>query len=93
MLLSFRGIADDRSCNNDSSFFAANSSKLVANTRKLRSGDVITVTVDLSIPQVEISVNEGEFSHVFNLESVGKNKPEQFWFGATFGELFAPTFN
>ena len=55
--------------------------------RKLAVNDIITITVDLQEGYLEISVNNGEFSHKFlnTPSSPLSGDPSGYWFGATFG--------
>ena len=89
-LLLYRGIADDRSKESETSFFAVNSQRLHAAPRKLKMGDVITINCDLDEGSLVISVNDGEFSYNFAQPgaTVPKGSASGFWFGATFGMSF-----
>jgi hypothetical protein len=63
------GIADDRSKEDAPAFFAYNGTKLCEAPRKLKIDDVITLICDFSRNTIEISVNYGEFTHIFGNES------------------------
>lgn len=84
------GIADDRSKDLESSFFAAYGRRICPAPRKLKVGDIITVSINLNLGTITISVNHGEFSHTFGDGGQGDNnigphgKASDFYFGATF---------
>ena len=86
-----RGIADDRSKESETAFFAVNNNRLFIAPRKLRVGDVVAVVTDLTegANSITISVNENEFSYTF-VDPAGVppwGNPANFWYGATFGTL------
>eukprot|EP01035_Chromulina_nebulosa_P020109 gene20109-26109_t len=59
------GIADDRSKESENAFFAYNGIKVQSAPRPLKLNDVISLILNLDIGSLEISVNYGEFSHIF----------------------------
>ena len=65
------GIVDDRSRESENAYFAFSGLKIRAAPRKLRRGDVITIILDLQTPRLEITINFGEFTHVYGTSIEG----------------------
>eukprot|EP01041_Mallomonas_annulata_P002438 gene2438-4728_t len=74
------GIADDRSKGNEMALFAAEGVQKQLASRKLREGDVVTVSCNLNQGWIKIDVN-GEFSHQFS-DVFGS--PDDFFMAVTF---------
>ena len=90
------GIADDRSKDSENAFFAVGGTRVSVAPRKLKVGDVISITVDLNVGYAIFSINNGEFTYTFgkvesrpdNQSTINQNVPKgdvrEYWFGATF---------
>jgi len=74
------GLADDRSKDSDNLFFAGSGKVVKKWNRKLREGDIVTVTCDLDKGVATIDVN-GEVNVAFRGIT---GTPQEYYMGATF---------
>jgi hypothetical protein len=75
------GIHDERGSSSEVAKASSSGTKVATCPRKFAVGDVLKCAVDLERGTCEISINETEFVHTFN---VPPGKPDEYYFAMTF---------